>query len=152
MLIENNIENDLYQNIINQNSEEYICIKSNIINSPVYGQTLKNLVKNNYNLNQTDLIKSVTSKRDNNVKDFSGFKQGQYKALLGDISSITSSDLNIKSDSGITPELVAVTINNYKMVSHLLKLNYSNFYSPTYNGITPLLTALLNQNEYMANL
>ena len=135
VLIENNIENDLYQNIINQNSEEYICIKSNIMNSPVYGQTLKNLVKNNYNLNQTDLINSVIKKRDNNIKDFSGFKQGHYKALLGDSSSITSSDLKAKSDSGITPELASVTISNYKLVSHLLKLNYSNFSSPIYNGL-----------------
>ena len=42
------IENDLYHNIINQNSEEYICIKSKFMNSSVYGQTLKNIVKNNY--------------------------------------------------------------------------------------------------------
>ena len=94
----------------------------------------------------------MLKKRDNNIKDFSGFTQGHYKALLGDSVWITSSDLNIESDSGITPDLVVVTISNYKLVSHLLQLKYSNFSSPIYNGLTPLLTSLLNQDEYMANL
>jgi hypothetical protein len=152
ILIEKNIEKDLYQNIINQNNKEYIFIKSSLVNSPAYGDTLKNLVKNNYNLNQSDLIDSVINKRDNNKKDFSGFSKGHYKVLLGDSKSISSSDLNVKSESGITPELIAVTNGNHKCVSNLLKLNYSNFSSPSYNGITPLLSALLNKDKEMINL
>ena len=54
--------------------------------------------------------------------------QRYYKALFGDSGSKTSYNLNTKSDTGNTPELAAVIISNYNLVSHLLNLNYSNFF------------------------
>ena len=73
----------------------------------------------------------MIDKRDNNGKDFSGFLKGHYKVLLGDSESISSSDLNVKSESGITPECITVIIGYHKCVLNLLKLNYSNFSSPS---------------------
>jgi len=152
-LNESNIGESLFNNIIKGNTDEYYSIKSEIINAPAHGDSLNKLVKTNYDRNMNQLIESVMKNENNKTsKDFYGFSQGHYKALLGDFKSIKPSDLNSTSDSGVTPELIAVTMGNYKMVSELMKKNNSNFSSPSPNGITSLLTAIFNKDEMMINL
>jgi len=152
-LNERKIDENTYQDLITGNNDEYYSIKSELINSSAHGDSLSRLVKTDYDRNKNQLIDSLVKKKDNKtIKDFFGFSQGHYKALLGDFESITSSDLNLTSDSGITPELIAVTMGNNKMVYELMKKSNSNFSSPSPNGITSLLTAIFNKDEMMINL
>lgn len=84
ILIEDIIDEDLYQSIINNNNNDYCCIESKIINSPVHGDFLSDLVKYNYVINKSKLITSVINKKYTDIKDYLGLSIGQYKALLCD--------------------------------------------------------------------
>jgi len=152
IFVEHDTHQDLYKKLINNKNDDYYCIESKLINSPVHGESLNDLIKSNYDLNRNQLTNSVVKKERTCVKDFCGFSDGHYKSFIGDYRSMTTVDLNSISHSGIRPELVAVTLGNVKMVSELIKLNYSNFSSPSYNAITPLLMAFLNKDEKMINI
>lgn len=152
ILIEDIIDEDLYQSIINNNNNDYCCIESKIINSPVHGDFLSDLVKYNYVINKSKLITSVINKKYTDIKDYLGLSIGQYKALLCDYQSIGETDFQSKSYSGISIELMSVTTGNINMVSKLIKLNASDFSTPSYNGMTPFLMALLNKDQDMLNL
>ncbi|OUM63765.1 hypothetical protein PIROE2DRAFT_9628 [Piromyces sp. E2] len=151
ILAEHEIQKDLYNKIINNKNDDYYCIKSKLINTPVHGESLNELVKSNYDSNKNQLTHSVLVKKQTIVKDNCGFSYGHYKSFIGDYQSMMPTNLNSVSHSGIRPEMVAVTLGNVRMVSELLKLNYSNFSSPSYNAITPILMAILNQDEKMIN-
>ena len=152
ILVDNSIDKELYQSIIQEKNNDYYCIESKLVNSPLHGDSLDELVKDKYDLNKEKLITAVLHKTSTHIKDYSGFSIGHYKALLGDYESIMESELHSKSYSGITIELIAVSTGNIKMVSDLIKLNESDFSTPSHNGITPLLMAILNKDEPMINL
>ncbi len=128
ILIEDSIDKELYQSIIQKRNNDYDCIEFKLIHSSLYGDTLSELIKDNYDSNKNKLIVSVINKTKTNVKDYSVYSIGHYKVLLGDYQSILSSELHSQSYSGITLELMAVSTGNIKMASELLKLNESDFF------------------------
>ncbi|ORX47663.1 ankyrin [Piromyces finnis] len=155
MFIEKELDDSTYYHLVNNTtSKDYYCINSKLIQSSVHGDSLDEFVKANYDVKKNKIIHSLLSKENMQLedKDLSGYSIGHYKALFGYDQLITDSDLNVVSDSGITPELIAVTTGNVDVVSKLIKLKNSRFSLPSHNAITPLLMAILNKDECMIHL
>ncbi|KAG4095417.1 hypothetical protein H8356DRAFT_1292938 [Neocallimastix lanati (nom. inval.)] len=135
ILIEDIIDEDLYQSIINNNNNDYCCIESKIINSPVHGDLLSDLVKYNYSIGETDF----------QSKSYSGISIELMSVTTGNINMVSkliklnASDFSTPSYNGMTPFLMALLNKDQDMLNLLLNhphkigdINYTNELNKTY--------------------
>ena len=169
-LLSKTISDEIYNKIIHasnvsnqiftiNDTQKYYIIKSKVINGFVFGHLLNLLSEdadfpaqclNLISSFQKDFINSSSIQKLDKIKDKNGKKLIHYlmkNSTQEECKSEFLKDLTYKADNSENPELIAVKYNNIEMVKKLVNLPNSNFAYKTAGGMSPLILAILNEQD-----